>query len=89
MKLKFIRILIFTSVSKKTRRVCVQSVFQCMGKGPLCVYIHRASAFSIANSDVSRRVGIRLPCNYRIERSQAGLPPGEYPQLIRSPLRLL
>ena len=76
--------LIFTSVSKKTRRVCVQSVLQCMGKGPLCAYIHRASAFSIASSDVSRRVGVRLPCNYR---SRAGLPPGEYPRLIRSPLR--
>ena len=43
-----LRSLIFTSVSKKTRRVCVHSVFQCVGKGPLCAYVHRASAFSNA-----------------------------------------
>ena len=31
---------------------CVQSAFQCMGKIPLCTYVHRASTFSIVRYDV-------------------------------------
>ena len=39
-------------------------------------YIYRASAFSIASSDIFRCVGVRLQCNYWIERSRGGLPLG-------------
>ena len=53
MKLKYTRILIFTSISEKKKHgVCVQSTSQMHGEVPFCTYVHRASAFSIVRYDV-------------------------------------
>ena len=48
MKLKFVRILIFSFISKKLDIQCLCS--ECTGKGLLCAYIYKASAISKANS---------------------------------------
>ena len=51
MKFKYIRILIFTSISEKTVFV-FRARLKMHGKVPFCTYVHRASTFSIVRYDV-------------------------------------
>ena len=52
MKLKYTRILIFTSISEKNTVFVFRARPIMHGEVPFCTYLHRASTFSIVRYDV-------------------------------------